>query len=82
MLTLRKKKATTKAKGLHLTAEAPKCLHGRLGPDDQPNVAILRALVALRPTAAKGHCHHVENAAELHLEDKSEEHKDQSKAGR
>ena len=45
------KKATTKAKGLHLTAEAPKCLHGRLGPDDQPNVAMLRALVALLPTA-------------------------------
>jgi hypothetical protein len=46
MLTLHKKNATIKAEGLHLTAEAPKFLHGRLGPDDQPNVAILRALVA------------------------------------
>ena len=51
MLTLHKKNATTKAEGLHLTAEAPKFLHGRLGPDDQPNVAMLRALVALLPTA-------------------------------
>ena len=52
MLTLRQKKryATIKAEGLHLTAEAPKFLHGRLGPDDQPNVAILRALVAILST--------------------------------
>ena len=44
------KNATIKAEGLHLTAEAPKFLHGRLGPDDQPNVAILRAPVALLST--------------------------------
>ena len=46
----KKRYATIKAEGLHLTAEAPKFLHGRLGPDDQPNVAILRALVAILST--------------------------------
>ena len=69
---------TAKAEDLHLTT---KVLRGHLGPDDQQNVAVFRALVALFSTTAQGHRRHVENATELHLEEKSQKHEDQGKAG-